>query len=101
VIKLYQPWPSPVQAACYRHPSVLPDIGAWVCTLREQGSIPPDTEFSIYPGAGAPVGVLSDRSGEQVLRRGAFLVFGHCGLRVLDERSFFRYYHEPNSVRPR
>ena len=95
VIKLYQPWPAPVLAACYREPSVLPEIERWVSTLREQGKIASDVGFAIRRRRGALVGVLRDRTGECELPRGGFLVFGQAGLRVLDERSFFLQYYEP------
>ena len=95
MIKLYQPWPAPVLAACYREPSVLPEIERWVGTLREQGRIAPDVGFAVRRRGGAPVGVLRDRTGECELPQGGFLVFAREGLRVLDERSFFLLYYEP------
>jgi hypothetical protein len=98
VIKIYQPWPSPVQAAYYRDPSVLPDIDRWVSALREQGRVPPDVGFTIRERRGALVGVLCDRAGDHELPPGGFLVFGHGGLHVLDERSFFRLYHDPHDM---
>ena len=97
MIKLYQPWPAPVLAACYREPAVLPEIERWVGTLREQGRIAPDVGFDVVRDRrGAPVGVLRDRTGQCELPQGCFLVFGRAGLRVLDERSFFLLYREPD-----
>lgn len=95
VIRIYQPWPTPVRAACYTDPAVLPEIGAWVGKLREQGLVPPDVGFAIRDGGGGPVGVLDDRDGEHELRPAGFLVFGRGGLRVLDESAFFGQYHDP------
>jgi hypothetical protein len=95
VIRMYQPWPAPVQAASYRDASVLPEIDRWVATLREHGRIAPDVHFDVRQRGPVLVGVLRDRSGEHELEPGAFLVFGHGGLQVLDERSFFRIYHAP------
>ena len=95
MIKLYQPWPAPVLAACYREPSVLPEIARWVDGLREQGRIAADVGFGTRRRAGALVGVLRDRTGECELSQGSFLVFGQAGLQVLDERSFFLRYYEP------
>jgi hypothetical protein len=96
VIKLYQPWPAPVLAACYREPAVLPEIERWVGALREQGRIAADVGFGTRRRGGSLVGVLRDRAGERELAQGGFLVFGPEGLRVLDERSFFLRYYEPN-----
>jgi hypothetical protein len=96
VIKLYQPWPAPVLAACYREPSVLPEIERWVGTLREQGRVAPDVRFGTRRRGDALVGVLRSLAGECELLRGGFLVFGRAGLQVLDERSFFLLYHEPD-----
>jgi hypothetical protein len=96
VIKLYQPWPAPVLAACYRDASVLPDIERWVDMLREQGRIGFDVGFGTRRRDGALVAVLRDRAGECELPQGGFLVFGQAGLRVLDERSFFLQYYEPD-----
>lgn len=95
VVRLYQPWPAPVQAACYRDRAALVEIQRWVRRLHEQGRISPDIELRIGERDGDPVGLLNDLSGEHELRRGEFLVFGHSGLRVFDERSFFRRYHDP------
>jgi hypothetical protein len=95
VIRVYQPWPTPVRAACYTDPSVLQEIDAWVSRLREQGLVPPDVDFAIRDERDGPVGVLGDQTGEHELRPNAFLVFGHCGLQVLDESSFFGQYHDP------
>jgi hypothetical protein len=97
VIKLYQPWPAPVLAACYREPAVLPEIERWVGMLREQGRIPADVGFGTRRRGGALVGVLRDRLAECELAQGDFLVFGRAGLRVLNERSFFLQYYEPTS----
>lgn len=94
MIKLYQPWPAPVLAACYREPDVLPVLERWVAALREDGKISPDVGFSIRARGNHLVGVLRDRTGECELSRGAFLVFGRTGLRVLDERAFFAQYQE-------
>jgi hypothetical protein len=94
-IKFYQPWPAPVQAACYRDPSVLPDIDRWVTGLREQGRVPPDVHFTIRERRGDLLAVLRDRAGDHEVPRGGFLVFGNGGLHVLDERSFFRLYRDP------
>jgi hypothetical protein len=96
VIKVYQPWPAPVRAACYSDPAVLPEIDRWVGNLREQGLIPADVEFTIRREHEVPVGVLSDGAGEHELRPAGFLVFGRGGLRVLDNRTFFRQYHDPD-----
>lgn len=96
VIKVYLPWPTPVRAARYTDPSVLPAIRAWVARLRDQGLVPPDVDFAIRDGADGPVGVLGDRAGEYELRPTGFLVFGSRGLRVLDEVSFFGAYHDPD-----
>jgi hypothetical protein len=96
VIRVYQPWPTPVRAACYTDPSVLPEIDAWVNRLREQGLVPPDVEFAVRDEPDGPVGVLGDGAGEHKLRAGGFLVFGRRGLRVLDESAFFGQYHDPD-----
>lgn len=96
-MKIYQPWPAPVRAARYRDPSVLPDIDRWVAELRETGHVPPDVGFSVRCGGDALIGVLHDRAGEHELPPGAFLVFGPAGLHVLDERSFFRRYRDPDA----
>jgi hypothetical protein len=95
VIKLYQPWPAPVLAACYREPSVLPEIERWVGALREQGRIAADVGFGTRRRGGALVGVLRAGAAECELSQGSFLVFGQAGLQVLDERSFFLRYYEP------
>ena len=95
IVRLYQPWPAPVQAACYRDRPALVEIRRWVERLRAQGRISPDLRFSVGERDGDPVGIITDLTGEQQLRRGEFLVFGHSGLRVLDQRSFFRRYHDP------
>src|ERR1051325_1098302 len=84
VIKVYQPWPVPVRAARYSDPAVLPEIGAWVTRLREQGLVPPDVDFAIRDGIGGLVGVLGDDAGEHELRPTAYLVFGRGRLRVVD-----------------
>ncbi|TCO55030.1 hypothetical protein [Actinocrispum wychmicini] len=96
VIRVYQPWPTPVRAARYTDASVLPEISAWVTRLREQGLVPPDVDFAIRDGADGLVGVLGDRCGEHELRPTGFLVFGRRGLRILDEASFFGQYHDPD-----
>jgi hypothetical protein len=90
------PWPAPVQAACFRNESVLPEIERWVATLRERGGVPADVEFAVCRRRGALVGVLRDRLGEHELGPGAFLVFGRCGLQVLEERAFFQRYQVPD-----
>ena len=95
VIRIYQPWPAPVRAACYRDPSALPEIEGWVASLREQGLVRPDVEFTVATRRGGLVGVLRDRAGEHELAPSGYLVFGQCGLRVFDERSFFQRYHDP------
>jgi hypothetical protein len=95
VIRVYQPWPTPVRAARYTDAAVLPEIGAWVARLRDQGLVPPDVDFVIRDGRGGPVGVLGDQSGEHELRPAGFLVFGRGRLEVLDESSFFGQYHDP------
>nr|CTQ89261.1 hypothetical protein [Kibdelosporangium sp. MJ126-NF4] len=95
MIRIYQPWPTPVRAARYTDPAVLPEIGAWVDRLREQGLVPPDVDFAIREGCGGPVGVLDDHDGEHELRPAGFLVFGCGRLRVLDESAFFGQYHDP------
>ena len=95
IVRLYQPWPAPVQAARHRDRAALVEIKRWVERLREQGRISPDIQFRIGERDGGPIGILRDIAGEQQLRPGEFLVFGHSGLRVLDERSFFRRYHDP------
>ncbi|MCE7002678.1 hypothetical protein LWC34_07515 [Kibdelosporangium philippinense] len=92
VIRIYQPWPTPVRAACYTDPAVLPEIDAWVDRLRERGLVPPDVDFVIRDGE---VGVLNDRDGEHELRPTGFLVFGRGRLQVLDESTFFGQYHDP------
>lgn len=95
VIRVYQPWPKPVRAARYTDAAVLPEIGAWVTRLRDQGLVPPDVDFVIRDGGGGPVGVLGDQAGEHELRPAGFLVFGRGRLEVLDESSFFGQYHDP------
>jgi hypothetical protein len=95
VIRVYQPWPTPVRAARYTDAAVLPEIGAWVTRLRDQGLVPPDVDFVIRDGCGGPVGVLGDKTGEHELRPAGFLVFGRGRLEVLDESSFFGQYHDP------
>ena len=95
VIKVYQPWPAPVRAARYSDPAVLPEIGAWVARLREQGLVGSDVGFAIRDGRGGPVGVLGDGVGECELRPTAYLVFGRGGLRVVDEVAFTGQYHDP------
>jgi hypothetical protein len=99
VIKLYQPWPAPVQAACFRDETVLPEIEQWVTTLRERGGVPTEVGFAVRRRRGALVGVLHDRLGEHELTPGAFLVFGRCGLHVLEERAFFQRYQDPDRDR--
>lgn len=96
VIKIYQPWPVPVQAACYRDPSVLPEIDRWVADLREEGRIRPDVGVTIRERRGALVAVLRDAAGDHELPRGGFLVFGSGGLHVLDAQSFHRLYRDPD-----
>jgi hypothetical protein len=98
VIRVYQPWPTPVRAACYTEPAVLPEIDAWVRRLREQGLVPPDVGFAIRQGDHGPVGVLGDQAGEHELRPTGFLVFSRRELRVLDESAFFGQYHDPDRV---
>lgn len=95
VIRFYQPWPAPVQAACFSGSTVLPEIEGWVTALRERGAIATDVELIIRRRGGTLIGVLRDRSGERELPPGGFLVYGRGGLQVLDERSFFRQYHDP------
>jgi hypothetical protein len=95
VIRVYQPWPTPVRAARYTDAAVLPEIGAWVTRLRDQGLVPPDVDFVIRDGGGGPVGVLGDKTGEHELLPAGFLVFGRGRLEVLDESSFFGQYHDP------
>jgi hypothetical protein len=97
VIKTYQPWPAPVLAACFRDPGVLPEIDRWVATLRDQGRVPADVDFTVRRNGATLVGVLRDRTGEHELPPGGFLVLGGGGLRVLDERSFFRHYRDPDA----
>lgn len=99
VIRVYQSWPSPVRAARYTDPAVLPEIGAWVNRLREQGLVASDVAFTIRDETSGPVGVLGDETGEQELRRAGFLVFGRGGLQVLDESDFFGRYHDPEPAR--
>lgn len=94
-MRLYEPWPAPVLAACYREAGVLSEIARWVGALREQGRVGPEVGFSVRSRGGTLVGVLRDRMGECELLRGSFLVFGRAGLRVLDERGFFAQYREP------
>jgi hypothetical protein len=96
VIRIYQPWPTPVRAARYTDPAVLPEIGAWVARLRETGLVPADVGFAVRDDQGGPVGVLGDQAGEHELRPAGFLVFGMRGLRVLDEATFFGSYHDPD-----
>jgi hypothetical protein len=86
-----------VRAACYGDPSALPEIAQWVRTLREQGLVPPEVEFAVASRGDALVGVLRDREGEHELPLDGFLVFGRCGLRVLDQRTFLQRYHEPRA----
>ena len=69
----------------------------WVATLRDQGRMSADVDFAVRRRAGRLVGVLHDRAGEHELAPGGFLVFGPGGLQVLDERSFFRRYRDPDS----
>ena len=76
----------------------LVEIQRWVRRLHAQGRISPDIQLRIGERDGDPVGLLKDLSGEHELRRGEFLVFGHSGLRVFDERSFFRRYHDPGGT---
>ncbi|ALG11251.1 hypothetical protein AOZ06_34150 [Kibdelosporangium phytohabitans] len=95
MIRIYQPWSTPVRAACYTDPAVLPEIDAWVDRLREQGLVPPDVDFVIRDGGGGPVGVLDDHDGEHELHPAGFLVFGRGRLRVLDESAFYGQYHDP------
>jgi hypothetical protein len=101
VVRTYQPWPAPVQAACYSDPSVLPEIDNWVTMLRAQGRVGPEVSFMITRRHGVPVGVLRDRAGDYELAPAAFLVFGRSGLHILDDRSFFRRYHQPGGYRSR
>ncbi|GAB3895219.1 hypothetical protein GCM10029964_074790 [Kibdelosporangium lantanae] len=96
VIRVYQPWPTPVRAAHYTDPSALEEIDAWVTRLRDQGLVPADVAFAIRDDPDGPVGVLGDRTGEHELRPTGFLVFSRRGLRVLDERTFFGQYHDPD-----
>ena len=95
MVRMYEPWPAPVQAACFRDPAALPEIDRWVTGLRDQGRIPADVDFHVRRRAGALLGVLQDRSGEHELPPGGFLVFSGGGLRVLDEVAFFREYRAP------
>jgi hypothetical protein len=92
VIKLYLPWPAPVQAARFGQAAALPEIERWVATLRDQGRIPADVDFTVRRRPAGLAGVLHDRSGEHELPPGGFLVFAPDGLRVLDELSFYRRY---------
>jgi hypothetical protein len=92
VVKIYEPWPVPVQATCFRDTATLPEIDRWVASLRDQGRIPADVDFTIRKRGDTLFGMLHDHQGDHELTPGAFLVFGHSGLRVLDEHSFFRQY---------
>jgi hypothetical protein len=92
VIKLYQPWPAPVWAARFGHQSALTEIERWVAALRDQGRVAADVDFTVRRRDAGLAGVLHDRAGEHELPPGGFLVFGHDGLRVFDERSFHRRY---------
>lgn len=94
MIRIYQPWPAPVQAARYRDAAALPEIDRWVTALRDAGQVPAEVDFSVRRRGGVLVGVLRDRSGDHELAPGGFLVFGHGGLAVLDELSFFRRYRD-------
>jgi hypothetical protein len=97
VIRVYQPWPVPVRAARYTDPAVLPEIGAWVTKLRDQGLVAQDVDFVIRDDSGGPVGVLGDQAGKHELRLAGFLVFGRGGLKVLDEAAFYGQYRDPAS----
>ncbi|HET9141806.1 hypothetical protein [Actinophytocola sp.] len=92
--KLYQPWPTPVRAACFHDAATLPEIERWVGELRDDGRVGPGTHLTVQRRGGALIGVLHDQSGDHELLPGSFLVFGRGGLRVLDERTFFRLYRE-------
>jgi len=92
--KLYQPWPAPVRAACFRDAATLPEIDGWVAELADRGLVGAGTYFRVERRDGALIGVLHTQSGEQDLLPGSFLVFGGEGLRVLDEPTFFRLYRE-------
>ncbi|MGQ0837743.1 hypothetical protein [Actinokineospora sp.] len=98
VIRIYHPWPAPVQAARYSDPGALPEIRLWVTSLRAQGRIAPDVDFTIHRSQGVEVGLLRDRSGAHELPPSAFLVFGRDGLRVLDAHAFWRQYHDPGGL---
>ena len=96
MIKIYQPWPAPVRAACYDGRAALTEIEAWVGRLRARGHVGGEIGFSVHERAGTAVGVLSDATGEHELRPSGYLVFGCGGLQVLDSRSFHRLYHDPD-----
>lgn len=95
MIKLYQPWPAPVLAACLTGPAVLPEIARWIAGLRDQGRIPPDIRFVLEPRAGSLIGVLHTGAGRHELSPGSFLVFTQEGLQVLTSTAFFEHYYEP------
>lgn len=71
----------------------------WVHTLREGGRISADVDFTIRRRHGVAIGVLHDRAGEHELLPDWFLVFVQGQLRVLDDRSFFEQYYEPDRDR--
>lgn len=83
-------------AACYRRPTDLPEIDRWIRSLRERGLVDDEVHFRMVERDGVPVGVLHDSAGEHELPPSCFLLYGRDGLQVLDDRSFFREYHEPN-----
>ncbi|MDQ3579765.1 MAG: hypothetical protein M3443_19660, partial [Actinomycetota bacterium] len=98
MIKIYHPWPVPVQAACYTEPSALPEIDRWVSTLRLRGLVTEDIRFTIGHRGGVPVGVLNDRAGQHDLLPSSYLVFSRSGLAVMDHQVFVRHYREAASA---
>lgn len=94
MIKVYHPWPVPVQALCYSEPSVLTDMEVWVRRVRERGLIGSDVRFAVRREE-VPVGVLSDEGGSREVRPSAYLVFARDGFEVVDRMSFHRRYREP------
>jgi hypothetical protein len=94
VIKIYHPWPVPVEALCYSVPESLTEMSVWVKALRSRGLISPDVGFEIR-WTQPLMGVLTGTGRACEVQPSAFLVFGRNGLEVLDRMTFLRQYKEP------
>ncbi|WP_436494383.1 hypothetical protein [Actinokineospora sp. HUAS TT18] len=94
MIKIYHPWPVPVEAVCYSVPESLTEMAVWVNALRARGLVGPDVGFEIR-WTEPLTGVLTDGGRSREVAPSAFLVFSRNGLEVVDRMAFLRSYREP------